>query len=236
MNDGIILKASFRECPISDRKQFAESRCIIPISVGQSVHEGKKFLSAMKLINASFRACTILVDDSVQRHTMAIDNPASADELYRLAVKEGSEWLKRNESSFKNLTIPYNIMRWDDWLTVDKYKASHMQVKKYYEESVLYRNAIHTNIDSFLSRYLGRISDNSHIDYNRTFSLCLDYLLEECAVMCLWVDNKFEFEVYPSGRNEAMAATYEYLIKPVHPDLLKPVALRFKKYPGIPTL
>ena len=35
-----------------------------------------------------------------------------------------------------------------------------------------------------------------------------------------------------AGPTEAMAATYEYLIKPVYPDYLRPVALRFKKYPG----
>ncbi len=230
MNDNRILKASFKDCPLSDRKQFIESRCIIPISVGQSVHEGKKFLAAMKLIDTSFKACTILVDDSVQRHTMAIDHTESADTLYDLAVKEGSDWLKRNELGYKQLTIPYKIMRWDDWLASDCYEASHLRVKKCYQENPDYRDAIHTNIDSFLSRYLGRISNKSHIEPNRAFSLCLDYLLEECAVMCLWVNNKYEFEVYPTGRNEAMHATYEHLIKPLYFEFLRPVGLRFKKY------
>ena len=236
MTDNRILKASFRECPISDRKIFSKSKCIIPISVGQAVHEGKKFLAAMKLIDASFSACTILVDDSVQRHTMAIDHLGGADELHKLAVEVGSDWLERNQSGYKDLTIPYDIMRWDDWLAKDTYKASYERVKKYYSESSLYQNAIHANIDTFLSRYLGRLPNKSHINDDRAFSLCLDYLLEECAVMCLWVENKYEFELYPSGRNEAMAATYEHLISPFYPDYLRPVALRFKKYPGISNL
>lgn len=232
MTDNRILKASFRECPISDRKIFPKSKCIIPISVGQPVHEGKKFVAAMKLIDTSFSACTILVDDSVQRHTMAIDHPGNADELHELAVKVGSDWLERNQLGYENLTIPFDIMRWDDWFVKDAYKASYERVKKYYDENLLYRNAIHANIDTFLSRYLSRIANKTHINDDKAFSLCLDYLLEECAVMCLWVENKYEFEVYPSGRNEAMAATYEHLIKPIYPDYLRPVALRFKKYPG----
>lgn len=229
--DEKILKASFKDCLINDRKKFFQSKCIIPISVGQPIHEGKKFLAAMKLINASFKSFTLLIDDSVQRHTMGIESNYPDDYLYKLALQEGDEWLKRNQFVLNQLTIPYNIMRWDDWLISDKYQESYLKVKKIYLENEIYRNAIHANIDSFLTRYLARISVTSKVDQKRAFGLCLDYLLEECAVMCLWVNSKYEFEIYPSGRNEAMTATYEYLIKPYFPNLLKPVALRFKKYP-----
>lgn len=231
--DTRIVKASFRECLISDRKNFPQSKCIMPISVGQQIHEGKKFLATIKLINASFKACTILIDDSVQRHTMKIDNVKNDDCLYQMAIKEGDNWLQRNESAYQNLTIPYNIMRWDDWLVHPSYKNSYEKVKNYYYSHQDYRKEIQANIETFLTRYFERVADPSQIDYQRAFSLCLDYLLEECAVMCLWVENKYEFEVYPSGRNQAMAATYDHLIKPSYPHFLKSVALRFKKYPGL---
>jgi hypothetical protein len=52
--------------------------------------------------------------------------------------------------------------------------------------------------------------------------------------MCLWIEKSYDFEVYPSGRNKAMAATYEHLIKNKHPNILRPVALRFKKYNAKP--
>ena len=90
---------------------------------------------------------------------------------------------------------------------------------------------MHANIDDFLTRYLSRFSTKD-VDSERAFQLCLDYLIEECSVMCLWTEKAYDFEVYPSGRNKAMAATYEYLIKPHYPDYLRPVALRFKKYPA----
>ena len=54
--------------------------------------------------------------------------------------------------------------------------------------------------------------------------------MEECAAMCLWVEENCEYEVYPNPRNKAMSATYEIFIKPKTSSLLKPVALRFKKY------
>jgi hypothetical protein len=230
--DTRIVKASFRDCPVSERKNFLQSSCIIPISVGQAVHEGKKFLATIKLIDTSFKKCTILIDDSVQRHTMKIDNALNDGLLYQMAIKEGDGWLQRNKAAYKKLTIPYDIMRWDDWLTSPDYKNSYEKVKNQYYSHENYRQGIQANIEEFLARYIDRFTDKSQLDYERAFSLCLDYLLEECAVMRLWVQREYEFEVYPSGRNKAMAATYEYLIKPSYPNFLRSVALRFKKYPG----
>lgn len=229
--DNRIVKASFRENSPEERKLFPQSSCLMPISVGQSIHEGAKFEAVIKLINNSFKQCTILVDDSVQRHTIGIMNHVSPEELYQLAVTEGDEWLKRNEMAYSQLTIPFDIMRWDDWYNSANYINSHLGVQNEYDSNELFRQAIIANIDDFLTRYLSRYDQND-IDPERAFRLCLDYLLEECAVMCLWTEKNYDFEVYPSGRNKAMAATYHYLIRPDFPDVLKPVALRFKKYPA----
>jgi hypothetical protein len=228
--DNRIVKASFRQNPPEERKLFPQSTCLMPISVGQTIHEGAKFKAVIKLINFSFKHCTILVDDSVQRHTIGIKINASRDELYQLAVNEGDSWLKRNELAYKQLTIPFIIMRWDDWFNNTHFNESYKRVQQQYNENILYKNAIDANIDDFLSRYL-KDTQNITIDYNNAVNLCLDYLLEECAVMCLLTDKLYDFEVYQSGRNKAMAATYEQLIQPWYPNYLKPVALRFKKYP-----
>ncbi|CEG58333.1 hypothetical protein [Legionella fallonii] len=229
--DNRIVKASFRENPPEERKLFPQSTCLMPISVGQTIHEGAKFAAVIKLINSSFKKCTILVDDSVQRHTLGIINGASPDELYQLAVAEGEAWLKRNEIAYNQLTIPFDLMRWDDWYNSPNYINSHLRVQKEYDSNDDFRHALQANIDDFLTRYLSRFNQGD-IDHERAFSLCLDYLIEECAVMCLWTEQAYDFEVYPSGRNKAMAATYRYLIEPMYPNYLRPVALRFKKYPG----
>lgn len=227
--DNRIIKASFRENPVEERKLFPQSTCLMPISVGQAIHEGEKFAAVIKLINVSFKKCTILVDDSVQRHTIGIMNHATPDELYRLAVEEGDAWLKRNEMAYNQLTIPFEIMRWDDWYNSQNYINSHLCVQNEYDSNESFRQAIHANIDDFLTRYLSRFSGQT-VDHERAFNLCRDYLIEECAVMCLWTERPYDFEVYPSGRNKAMAATYEHLIKPYFSTYLRPVALRFKKY------
>lgn len=226
----IITKASFRECPVDDRKKFSDSKCIVPISVGQKVHEGEKFLATIQLINASFQACTILVDDSIQRFTLKIDEPhSSLEKLHGDALEHGNKWLERSKQTHELLSISYEIMRWDDWRTHQDFKKAYERVENLYNTDELYRNAIHANIDDFLSRYGSRV-DDGNFDKQHAFDCCLQYLKEECTVMCLWALGEYHFEVYPSGRNKAMAATYEKIIKPSHPNLLKSVALRFKKY------
>lgn len=224
-----VIKASFRGNPPEERKLFPTSTCLMPISVGQLVHEGWKLEAVIKLVNSSFKQCTILIDDTVQRHTLAIASSLEPKELYCEALELGDQWLVRNQEKLSELTIPYQIARWDDWLEHWDFNTRLLQVKELYKCNQVYKDAIHVNINRFLARFVAR-NDYYQIDPNRAFDLCLDYLLEECAVMCLWSYECYDFELYPSGRNQAMSATYELLIKPQYPHYLRPVAIRFKKY------
>src|ERR1700722_18928644 len=109
--DNRTVKASFRGCPISDRKLFPHSTCIMPISIGQRIHEGEKLSAAIKLINSNFKACCLLVDDSIQRYTMKITHDTDINYLHQIALKEGSAWLERNLNTLNLLTIPHDIKR-----------------------------------------------------------------------------------------------------------------------------
>jgi hypothetical protein len=202
----------------------------MPISVGQAIHEGPKLVAVLKLINRSFKKCTILVDDTVQRHTYKIAHPDKLDELvYQEALLEGDNWLARNAEVFSELSIPYDVQRWDKWSSYPQFSDQLKKVKYLYEANLDFRAQIDLNIQDYLERYRKHNPDG-YYNESHAFDCCLTYLQEECAVMTLWVLGGYEFEVYPSGRNKAMAATYKYLIAPFYPHLLKSVALRFKKY------
>lgn len=202
----------------------------MPISVEQAVHEGEKFLATLTLINASFKKCTILIDDTIQRHTLKINSEESEPVLYQQAINAGDAWLGRNAKNWANLKISYNILRWNDWAEHPNFLSSHQRVCKYYASNEVYRADFHSNIKEFLIRHFSLDENMDNLHYQRAFSCCVDYLLEECAVMCLWAQAGYDFEVYPSGRNKAMESTYQYLIAPNDPNHLKSVALRFKKY------
>lgn len=229
MADTRVIKASFKDCPIEDRKQFFKSKCLMPISVGQMVHEGEKFIATLELINRTFNDCTILIDDTIQRYTYKIENENKSDsELYEQALREGDMWLERNIHIINSLTIPHRILRWDDWLKHPNYQNQKNKIDNYYNDNLVYKEAVDSNINIFLERYA--LKNEKLKNYEQAFNYCLEYLKEECACMCLWALEGYHFEVYPTGRNLAMTATYELLISPVCNNVLKSVSLRFKKY------
>jgi hypothetical protein len=147
-----------------------------------------------------------------------------------LALRNGEEWIERNIKYIENMTIPYRLLRWDTYINSDAFAEQLDLIEKLYNSDKEYHDKININIKSFLDRY------NKHTDvlqqdkYSRAYALCLDYLKEECAGMCLWINDHYNYEVYPHGRNQAMSITYKKLIKPNHPNLLKSVSIRFKKY------
>lgn len=221
-----IIKASYKNCPISDRQLFKQSSCLLPISVGQLVHEGEKLQATLSLINRTFQSCTLLVDDTIQRHTMKITNDNMTDaELYIKSYEAGTAWLDRNKNIYTQLEIPYQILRWDYWYNHPRFKQQLELVNNLYNTNVEYKNNIHDTIEEYLTR--NNHNSNKH---ELPFAICLDYLKEECAIMTLWIEGQYQFEVYPTGRNKAMMATYKHLIAPLHHNLLKSVSLRFKKY------
>ena len=220
------IKPVFK-CSEEFKSKFKNSRCLITISVGQEVHEGEKFLTTIDLINQSFKDCIVLIDDSLQRHTMKLNSSLSMDELYIKSLEEGKAWLNRNLEILKKLTIPHKIIYWDHWLKHAKYEEQHKIISERYETQLEYKKCFENTIEDFITRYRKHISADQ-FNYQKAFSLCLDYLKEECTALCLWLESNVNFEVYPNKRNQAMTITHDVFIKPAHPNLLLPVAIKFK--------
>lgn len=84
------------------------------------------------------------------------------------------------------------------------------------------------SIKEFLNRYIARLGNDIFFDYKRGYQLCFDYLLEECTAMTLWPEIQCHYEVYPSRRNFGMDATHNLFVINKYPDLLYPVAIKFK--------
>src|SRR3990167_9821135 len=221
------IKSVFK-CPEKYKDIFKNSTCLLTISVGQEMHEGEKFLSTIRLVNSAFKNCVILVGDSLQRHAMSIADRESSNEFYEHSLLEGDWWLERNKEYYSQLTIPYHIIRWDYWLAHDEYQHFYSKICESYSEDPGYKSAFQKTIDEFLIRYRRRLNSSQRLNEEKAADVCLEYLKEECAALCLWVEGGFHFEVYPSQRNLAMAATHEKFVKPFYPDLLLPVAIKFK--------
>lgn len=222
------IKAVYRYIDEASRSKFSDSQCLLTISVGQEVHEGEKFEATIDLVNNSFQSCIMLIDDSLQRHTMVLDRKESAEEFYQISVEEGDHWLVRNEPYYSQLTNLNKIIRWDAWLKHPNYQAQQKFLQDMIKNDAYYADIFDKTINEFLTRYFARLLNKSDFDLARAYQLCFDYLLEECTAMCLWPELGCHFEVYPSKRNFAMDETHKRFVLPNNEELLHPVAIKFK--------
>ncbi len=222
------IKAVYRYVDELNRSKFNSSRCLLTISVGQEVHEDEKFDATVNLINDSFKECIMMIDDSLQRHTMVLDRKESAEEFYQISVKEGDLWLSRNEQYYSKMNNLSRIIRWDHWLKNPNYLTKKKTLQDAITKDASFAEIFDNTINEFLTRYFNRLFSQSDFNMARGYQLCFDYLLEECTAMCLWPELDCHFEVYPSKRNFAMDETHRRYVLPFHKELLHAVAIKFK--------
>lgn len=221
------LKPVFK-CPDKFKERFKQSTCLLTISVGQEVHEGEHFQTTVNLVNNTFDTCIMLIDDSLQRHTMALNSTDDAASFYQASIKAGDDWLERNKVHYEQLSILNKIIRWDHWLFHPNYKAQQQKIESLKKSDSSYQNAFNHTVDEFLNRYYRRLKNNSNFNLKRAELLCHNYLTEECTALCLWPELNCQFEVYPSPRNFVMDQTHKRFITPTYPSLLHAVSIKFK--------
>lgn len=228
---GRVVRAVFK-CENSYKAKFSQSQCLITISVGQDSHEGEKFGALVELINNSFKSCIMIIDDSLQRHTMALSSEKNSDFFYPLSIKEGNTWLLRHKKIIKNFSILKKIIRWDAWLNHSKFLIQKNEILHLIATQDPYRKAFETAVEDFLEKYCRRKFSKS-FNINRAEQLCFDFVVEECAALSLWPELQCRFEVYPSNNNLAMDETRKYFIFSQDPELLQSIKAGFKDAPQL---
>jgi hypothetical protein len=230
------LKATF-QCSVSERNNFSNSQAQLTISVGQPHHEERYLAATVELVNKNFKSALIMLDDSLQAPTLEIKNeietpiPTHFSKEYWLkqAIALGDDWLQRNKEIYSRFTIPVTIVRWSSWLNSSEFNEAIQFANEQYECNAEYRTAILNNARTFLMRQKNYENLSEDVK-KKLLQLGIDYLKQETGVMNkIWTQYQCEWEIYPSKRNEAMAATYKLWIEPNSPNLLKPIALRFNK-------
>jgi len=217
-NIDALTKKAILKCPEEYKQEFNQSKCSVTISVGQPNHEGDKFAATLVAVNNHFKECTIMVCDSLQRHTLAIREKKTAELLHAEANTQGEAWIKRNMPLIQQLDITYNISRWDEWLHHSDYTKARQLIDNLYQQNIQFREAVNSTALLFLERNF----DASALKDSQ------EYLQEECAVMLLWQQAKYQFELYPNCRNEVMRFVYQHVIAAESPQFVREVSLKYK--------
>jgi hypothetical protein len=221
LNAQVTKKAIFKSNQVNE---FARSKCILTISVGQPNHEGDKLFSTLLAVNKHFSLCLIMVCDSLQRHTRKISSRNTLEVLHNEANNLGDQWITRNSRFIRQLAIPYKISRWDDWMSSPNYPNKRLIINSLYTNAPLFKKSIDETAYAFSERKM----DIALVDRHTAFILSQEYLLEECAVMLLQADDGYPFEIYPSQRNDAMDYVYQQIISYTNRDLMRAVSIKFK--------
>ena len=88
-------------------------------------------------------------------------------------------------------------------------------------------------IQKYLQRSQKRFKDNPCFDLLKAQQYCFDYLVEECAAMCLWPSTGCHYELYNNPHNAAMEQTRRLFVGPNYPQLIHPVTLAFNHRPNL---
>jgi hypothetical protein len=223
-----IIKASPIGIEEKEKTNFANSRCLITLSSGQPVYYGAYLASTLSFIDKNFKSCCFILEDTLERHILKITHPhLNKEELLTKSKEMGDEWLETNAPILSKVHIPWTVKRWSYWLEHPKFDFTLEYLKNKHLLWPNYRGPFDNNITEYIDRLKKR--GELLIDEGIARQQCLESLQEECAVMCLWIEEKSQYEVCVNDRILARQLTYENFIQGVHIDLLKPVSLKFKK-------
>ena len=226
-SDYSVIKAFFKDYPLTERKKFKNSKCILPINIGQAIHEGNKLKTTISLINQFFKQCSILLDDTIQKYIFAIYTNKNVKDLLAFCKDEGDRWINRNIETIRDtFTIPYTVIRWGDWTNHHKFSYFYKKITNLYKNNSEYKKSIELNTN----RFLDYITERGIVfDRKKGIFLYKKYLKEKSAVTCLWTDEGFEFEISPTKSTPCTTPIYEKIIKYDHPNFLRtePVYLQY---------
>jgi len=208
---------------------FLQSTCALPISIGQSYHEGEKFLSTVYLINKNFKQCIIFVADLLQRFTLQIVSPQLTEEqAYQRSIQNGQEWIDRNQNHLNTMTIPFRVIFWSQLLEQPEFYSLKKRVDHLYEHNESFKNTLDGIAETYIKRQTNTIHSNE--ESSRIKQLVIDYIKEECAVEPLRNKESFDFTIYPSQTPLSfLIALYENLLPDQTNAPNRFITIRFKQ-------
>lgn len=214
----VLLNAPnlFKQLKMDSNKTF------FIISLDNLMSMGKRLRATIYKINKTFSECDFMLCDTVNRfNIMMLDKNLSEKEATQIALQNGNDWLQNNQKILSELTIPSKIIRWNKWLEHEDFTSKLKIIETEYNNNLECKNAFDKTAKVFLSR--------RGVELESNLNQCIMYLQEECAVMLLWADYGYNFELYTSKRNHAMEYTYQKLIKDNYPpNIMVPVIVDVK--------
>ena len=156
----------------------------LEISVGQEYHEGEKQFLAGKWARDNFTNRYIILGDLPQRFNMALVKGGRPDDYKKICLENGDAWLERN----CNAIMGIKVTRWQDWMNHEDFQKTYQQICSLYKYNSNFANAVKQTGLGFINR---QNWPSKHL------KVCIDYLLEECAVFAVAYNEMGGISAYP---------------------------------------
>lgn len=220
------VDADFKHLREHGKQDIYGKTAVVPISLGQTYHQGPYLAAFMDLLSSYFGEVTFIFGDTLTRYNLAMKRGKNADECWAEAREEGEAFFAKHARLFYNIDLPYVVKNWDTILQDNDFNDNLQKIEQLYQQNPQYEAAINETADIYLNRLYkqGELT----ISYQRAKQICLNYLKEECSAMLVWAKEGAEYEVYPTGKPKAIEATYEHCVEPYNSDILKPLQVRFE--------
>jgi tRNA-dependent cyclodipeptide synthase len=164
------------------------------ISLGNSNEQGQKLQSIISWLNKRFNHVTIDFSDTLYRWNECTPDGRLYPNAEELAHARGNRWLAENQSTFDELAIPHELIRWDHWRNHPQFNMYLDSFRNLYADDSRFQNAVETDIEKFLKR-----RRKAGLEINSTLSNnCREFILEETAAhTILFRDRPYAIQVYP---------------------------------------
>jgi tRNA-dependent cyclodipeptide synthase len=208
------------------KEQFANAKGVILVSVGEPEYEGEKLLALVALVNKHFNSADLVIADSLQRHSLMIQDNLSMDDAHERAKALGAAWIHRNRRVLEQLKKPCEISRWDVWLQKLENVTHRKELYHLYANDIDYKKAMDNSINGYLTRSTRYTNCMTH---EQAFMHCVDYLIEECAIMMrLWIQEGYQFILSANDPLEVLTVNHDRFVKPIDPALLRWIRVQLK--------
>ena len=190
---------------------------IVPICIGNDVHEGAKQRVTLEWAVSKYRRVHVLIVDALQRHTIEILENMPPSEAAEVAIERGKEWVQRHASMLSSLGLSENLIYWGELLRSKDFPQYHRQVTSAYNKDVAFRQAVDLDVEAFTSRLLRRIPV---LDGERLDRACRNYVFEELAAQHPVNVATSGVEVYPNVELFSAQAIRSGLVESIDPSFV----------------
>jgi tRNA-dependent cyclodipeptide synthase len=225
------VDAVFKECATA--LPLAVGTALLPICLSQEYHEGQKLRALFNLLQKS-QHIVVLISGILYRNTIRLSTSMTLRDSFEEAKRRGKEWENKYQTIIDDTCnkTQITVYRWENVLLDEKYSSIRKQLEKHYLEKPEFKKAFDCEAETFVQRLLKK--DCTIENREEALSLCLNYLIEECAVFVLMHKKIVGYThfVYPGSISKAIQITFNHYnlnVSIVRPEFI-PTKLRKVKY------